>query len=229
MLELVRNLVDGAQRPSTRSAAESALDSICDQYGFVSATVFEYGPGLQSISDVMDTDASRRPLWPKALDRRLVSGCVALTQALAQRSAVARFDASYFAEDRYCLRAAENLGLTEGVAVPILQGPDLSGVVKFAGNPALHPNQLAGLHLAAYLMFNTLQTTRKTDRISAHLTPRETEVMGKAAEGHTTPEIAQLLGMSERTVNQHTDNVAAKFGTRNRVHTVANLVRLHLL
>lgn len=229
MLELVRNLIDGAQRPSTRAAAEQALDGICDQYGFESATVFEYGPGLKTISDVMDTDPSRRPLWPKALDRRLVEGCVALTTALAQQSAVARFDASYFAEDRYCLRAAENLGLIEGVAVPIMHCSGLSGVVKFVGKPDLDPSQLPGLHLAAYLMFNTLQTTRRADKTTAHLTPREIEVMGKAAEGHTTPEIALLLGMSERTVNQHTDNVAHKFGTRNRVHTVANLVRLHLL
>ena len=89
--------------------------------------------------------------------------------------------------------------------------------------------ELVGLHTAAYLIFATLQATRRPDKQVAHLTPREMQVMEKAAEGYTTTEIAQLLGMSERTVNQHTDNVATKFGTRNRVHTVASLMRMHLL
>jgi DNA-binding CsgD family transcriptional regulator len=35
--------------------------------------------------------------------------------------------------------------------------------------------------------------------------------------------------MSTRTANQHVDNVAAKLGTRNRAHTVAEIVRRGLL
>jgi DNA-binding CsgD family transcriptional regulator len=35
--------------------------------------------------------------------------------------------------------------------------------------------------------------------------------------------------MSARTVNQHVDNVADKLGTRNRAHTVAEIVRRGLL
>jgi len=40
---------------------------------------------------------------------------------------------------------------------------------------------------------------------------------------------AQKLGMSARTVNQHVDNVADKLGTRNRTHTIAELVRNDML
>nr|WP_314258785.1 helix-turn-helix transcriptional regulator [uncultured Devosia sp.] len=229
MLELVRGLVDNAQRPSSRNAAEIALEDICDQYGFNSAIAIEYGPGLKTFSDVLDSDPGRRSRWPAEIDRYLVSRCVELTKTLAQMSAVSRFDATFFGGDEICIEAARSLGMLEGVAVPIMQQSGLSGVVKFAGTPELHHMQIAGLHTAAYLMFAALQSTRKAEKGQAHLTPREMQVMEKAAQGHTTPEIAMLLGMSERTVNQHTDNVAAKFGTRNRVHTVANLVRLNLL
>lgn len=229
MLELVQNLVDGAQRPSSRNAAETALESICVQYGFDSAIAIEYGPGLTTFSDVLDSDPVRRAGWSSSVDRYLVARCVELTRSLSKMSAVSRFDASFFGGDEICIEAAKSLGVLEGVAVPIMKQNGLSGVVKFAGTPDLHHMQLASLHTAAYLMFAALQSTRKAPKGQAHLTPREMQVMEKAAEGHTTPEIAMLLGMSERTVNQHTDNVAAKFGTRNRVHTVASLVRLNLL
>ena len=42
-------------------------------------------------------------------------------------------------------------------------------------------------------------------------------------------QIAGELGMSPRTVNQHVDNVADKLGTRNRAHTVAEIVKRGLL
>ena len=45
----------------------------------------------------------------------------------------------------------------------------------------------------------------------------------------TSVEIADKLGMSARTVNQHVDNVADKLGTRNRTHTIAELVRNDML
>ena len=42
-------------------------------------------------------------------------------------------------------------------------------------------------------------------------------------------EIAERLGMSARTVNQHVDNVADKLGTKNRTHTIAEVIRHGLL
>ena len=49
--------------------------------------------------------------------------------------------------------------------------------------------------------------------------------MTLCAEGLTSDEIAMRLEMSARTVNQHTDNVASKLGTKNRTHTVAEVIR----
>lgn len=42
------------------------------------------------------------------------------------------------------------------------------------------------------------------------LTPREKEVIALSADGLTSVEIAERLGMSARTVNQHVDNVARR-------------------
>ena len=85
--------------------------------------------------------------------------------------------------------------------------------------------------LIGYSAFAQLRATRstRTGRSDVTLTPREREVMQLSAEGLTSAEIAEKLGMSARTANQHVDNVADKLGTRNRAHTVAESVRRGLL
>jgi DNA-binding NarL/FixJ family response regulator len=49
------------------------------------------------------------------------------------------------------------------------------------------------------------------------LTPRETEVVKLVAEGHTSKEIAEILTISEKTVERHRANVLEKLGLRDRV------------
>ena len=59
----------------------------------------------------------------------------------------------------------------------------------------------------------------------ATLTPREKEVLESVVEGMHNREIAELLGISARTVEVHKARVMAKFG----VTCVPDLVRLSLL
>ncbi len=49
------------------------------------------------------------------------------------------------------------------------------------------------------------------------LTPRETETLGNIAVGLTTREIAQLMMVTEKTVEKHTENLMRKVGVHNRV------------
>jgi predicted ATPase/DNA-binding CsgD family transcriptional regulator len=50
----------------------------------------------------------------------------------------------------------------------------------------------------------------------ASLTPRETEVLHLVASGHTDAEIAAMLFLSVRTVENHVAHILTKFGVRNR-------------
>jgi DNA-binding CsgD family transcriptional regulator len=52
------------------------------------------------------------------------------------------------------------------------------------------------------------------------LTPREEEVVKLIAEAHTNAQIAEILHLSEKTVESHRANVLRKLGMRDRVELV---------
>jgi DNA-binding NarL/FixJ family response regulator len=56
---------------------------------------------------------------------------------------------------------------------------------------------------------------------SDHLTPRERQVLQLVAEGRTTKEIAQLLGVGVKTAESHRTNLMEKLS----IHDTAGLVR----
>jgi DNA-binding NarL/FixJ family response regulator len=57
------------------------------------------------------------------------------------------------------------------------------------------------------------------------LTPREEEVVKLIAEAHTNKEIAEILHLSEKTVESHRANVLQKLGMRDRVELVRYAIR----
>jgi two-component system response regulator DesR len=52
------------------------------------------------------------------------------------------------------------------------------------------------------------------------LTPREADVLQEAADGVSTAEIAQRLGLSSGTVRNYISRAIAKTGARNRLHAI---------
>ena len=64
---------------------------------------------------------------------------------------------------------------------------------------------------------------------AAELTPRELEVVKLIAEAHTNKQIAQILNLSEKTVESHRGNVLAKLGMRDRVELVRYAIRRGLI
>jgi DNA-binding CsgD family transcriptional regulator len=57
------------------------------------------------------------------------------------------------------------------------------------------------------------------------LTPRELEVLRHAAEGRTSSQIAELLGMTSRTAEIHTHVIVVTFGVAGIPQAVAIAVR----
>ncbi len=64
---------------------------------------------------------------------------------------------------------------------------------------------------------------------SGELTPREEEIVKLVAEAHTTKEIAAILHLSEKTVENHRANAMRKLGMRDRVELVRYAIRRGLI
>ena len=63
----------------------------------------------------------------------------------------------------------------------------------------------------------------------AELTPRELEVLRHVSGGLTTQGVADALGISRKTVENHKQRVFQKLGVQNQAHAVATALRLGLL
>lgn len=58
------------------------------------------------------------------------------------------------------------------------------------------------------------------------LTKREREVFELLIKNYTTKEIAEKLGISEKTVRNHISNVMQKLGVNGRASAVVELIKL---
>jgi DNA-binding NarL/FixJ family response regulator len=61
------------------------------------------------------------------------------------------------------------------------------------------------------------------------LSPRETEIVKLIAEGHSSREIAEMLVISEKTVERHRSNILEKLGMRDRVGLTRYAIRRGLV
>lgn len=64
---------------------------------------------------------------------------------------------------------------------------------------------------------------------SSDLTPREEEIVKLVAEANTSKEIAGMLHLSEKTVENHRANAMKKLGMRDRVELVRYAIRQGLI
>lgn len=129
---------------------------------------------------------------------------------------------------------AERWGVAEGMTVPI-HGPDgeyatmslvPKGKTRQEQNQTLDRNAHVA-HLMA-LYFHQLAGPRLLEqqlkRRKALLSPREMEVLDWLAKGKTNWEIAQVLDVTERTVNYHVDNIKKKLDASSRTHVAVKAV-----
>lgn len=61
------------------------------------------------------------------------------------------------------------------------------------------------------------------------LTKREKEVFKLLVTNKTTKEIANILGISEKTVRNHISNAIQKLGVKGRAQAVVELLRMNII
>jgi LuxR family quorum-sensing system transcriptional regulator CciR len=129
-------------------------------------------------------------------------------------------------------RDAARFGLTEAVTftLPGPRGPDaVMAVVSCDAKTLaeLFEAKLESLHIAVlefHLMIRPLLDRRSEAIRDWKLTTRERECYQWIARGKSSWEIGQILGISERTVAFHIDNVKRKIGVGSRIQALVKLV-----
>ena len=139
---------------------------------------------------------------------------------------------------RQVMREAADFGLVSGVSFPIRGAQGVAGLLsvsterpmKLARNDIQHCQPYVML-LSVYLHEATcrLVTWGKQGYRPVQLTGRERECLLWSAEGKTSWEIAQILGISERTVVFHLQNVMQKLDVSSRQQAVARAISQGLI
>lgn len=60
---------------------------------------------------------------------------------------------------------------------------------------------------------------------NTRLTPREREVLAWVAQGKSARQVAEILRIAKRTVDEHVQTAVRKLGALNRTHAVAIALR----
>jgi DNA-binding NarL/FixJ family response regulator len=80
------------------------------------------------------------------------------------------------------------------------------------------------------LVRDHLERARQGEKLTGDpLTERELEIVKLIAEGHTSRQIAELLFISERTVERHRENILEKLDMRDRVELTRYAIRRGLI
>lgn len=118
--------------------------------------------------------------------------------------------------------------LDRAFIVPVYHPEHGPAAVFFVGKRGpMSIAETAELTLYGHLVHEKLhQVSAKPAKADSPLTERERECLVWTSVGKTSVEIAQILGLSEHTVNHYLNNAARKFDAVNRTQAVAHGLRL---
>ena len=120
-------------------------------------------------------------------------------------------------EDQTLLREAINSGASGYVVKRALDSELAAAIMAVTrGDLYVHPSMTRALLSGA----GPVKTHGRADGAET-LTERETQVLSLLAQGHTNPQVAEILSLSVRTVESHRANIVDKLQLKTR----ADLVR----
>lgn len=136
---------------------------------------------------------------------------------------------------REFFEAGKQYGLHHGLTVPLHPPSGQTSYFSVVSADAAADENVLGNLMPAAAMFSQYLFAAYTriDKVENpkvnELTERELECVFWACEGKTAWEMAQIVGVAERTVNFHLTSVIKKLGASNRQHAVAKAVMYGLV
>jgi LuxR family transcriptional regulator, quorum-sensing system regulator BjaR1 len=129
------------------------------------------------------------------------------------------------------MRVAARFRIKRGFVVPIHGLNGYEAAVSMSGvDLEIPPASKPAIHLMALYAFDHMRRlTGATSKNIPSLTQREREVLTWAAQGKSASEIAEILKITKRTVDEHTQITVRKLGAKNRTHAVAIALRERII
>ncbi|QFI56327.1 helix-turn-helix transcriptional regulator [Aeromonas simiae] len=135
------------------------------------------------------------------------------------------------------MKLAADFGVQNGISIPLNSPTGEKGVLTFitkVGNNSelMYENVPKISFCSGYIFSSALEVIKRRPDIappSVSLSGRERECLYWASEGKTSWEIATILGITERTVNFHLNQVTTKTDSRNRNQAIAKTISSGLI
>lgn len=120
---------------------------------------------------------------------------------------------------------------TGGIAIPVHDARGKRAVVGFMGDRApVEPNEVMELTYLSQHVYDKLASICALDvRTTEALSERELDCLNWTSAGKTSAEIAEILNLSEHTVNHYLNRATRKLDAVNRTQAVAKAFRLGLV
>jgi len=226
MLPFVDIMLQRIPLASSDADIEALLDYLAEHLRYRSAFLLDFPVDASRPIRLWDSNAERRQWWLQLTHNGLNSISRSLADILA-RGGVQHADIDP-ADPRFEL--ATRYDFASATIVPITFDAQTRGIAHFSGETRDLTEMTLPLQIVCYaLLMQARALDEHTVAADITLTPRERQIMELSALGLTSEAVATELGISPRTINQHIENISAKLGTRNRVHTVAEAIRRGLL
>jgi two-component system, NarL family, response regulator NreC len=197
---------------------------IADDHGVLRAglrALLSTEPGLEVVAEASDGDEALR--LAEALRPDIVladvsmpgaSGIEVARQLTARRLGI-RVLILTMHEDESLLHEALRAGAVGYIPKRAVEDELVSAIRAVArGGMYVHPA------MTRALLASTQHAPLPDPLILEPLTPRETEILGLIAQGHTNRQIAERLSLSVRTVESHRSNLMTKLQVHSRVELV---------
>ena len=188
--------------------------------------VLDAEPDLEVVAEVDDGAAAIRRALECDVDLAILdvamptlTGLQAAAELRRQRPQLRTLLLSMHQNEQYFLEAVRSGA--SGYVLKSAVDRDLVEACRAAmrGEPFLYPSTLR------QKARDDLDDAARGEETADPLSPREREVVKLIAEGHSTREIAEVLNISEKTVDRHRANVLSKLGLRNRVDVTRYALR----
>jgi DNA-binding NarL/FixJ family response regulator len=202
---------------------------IADDHGIVRSglrLLLERQPDIEVVAEAADGAEARELAIRERPDLAILdvkmpklTGLQATREIKAQAPEVAVLILSMHDDERYLFEALK--AGASGYVLKAQADTDLLAAIRAVerGEPFLTPEAQRTL----------IKDVLARGSSGEELTPREEEIVKLVAEAHTTKQIAELLHLSEKTVENHRANAMRKLGMRDRVELVRYAIRRGLI